>query len=66
MCLRLLDQPGLEPDTSVINIGGFHLVDRLLADSIREIAVLNVATTALETSPDRLKAAEGGRPGWNV
>jgi 2-polyprenyl-3-methyl-5-hydroxy-6-metoxy-1,4-benzoquinol methylase len=65
--MRLLQQAGLKPDRSVIDVGGGAsvLVDRLLSEGARDVTVLDVAESALQLSRDRLGSA-GDKVTWLV
>lgn len=57
--LDLLRGLGLSSETSVIDIGGgaSRLVDALLAEGVRDIAVLDLSQAALDLAQERLGAA---------
>ena len=57
--LALLDALGVRPDTSVVDVGGgaSPLVDELLGRGFRDLSVLDVSATALDTARRRLGPA---------
>lgn len=57
MSLALLDRAGLEPQSSVIDVGGgaSSLVDHLLARDVRTVTVLDIAPAALDLARARLR-----------
>jgi SAM-dependent methyltransferase len=56
MSLALLDRAGLEPQSSVIDVGGgaSRLVDRLLVRGVQHVTVLDIAPAALDLARARL------------
>ena len=54
--LKLIAELGLEPDDSIIDIGGgeSRLVDNLLKNGFRNISVLDISATAIDKTKTRL------------
>jgi ubiquinone/menaquinone biosynthesis C-methylase UbiE len=54
--LELIDEMGLAPNDSIIDIGGgdSHLVDHLIAKGFKNLSVLDISSTALEKARVRL------------
>ena len=54
--LALLDRAGLDPQSSVIDVGGgaSRLVDQLLARGVHRVAILDIAPAALDLARARL------------
>jgi trans-aconitate methyltransferase len=57
--LRLIEDAKASPDSAIIDIGGgaSRLVDALLAQGFRSLAVLDISTAALEAAKTRLGPA---------
>jgi 2-polyprenyl-3-methyl-5-hydroxy-6-metoxy-1,4-benzoquinol methylase len=65
--LELVQQAGLGPNKSIVDVGGGAsvLVDRLVRQGIRDVTVLDVAESALQTSRERL-GDSAGRVTWLI
>jgi hypothetical protein len=60
--LQLIEAAGLAPDASIIDVGGgaSTLVDDLLARGFANLTVLDVSSTALDRTRERLGAKASG------